>query len=292
MLRFAGLISKNCEYDIEYREDSLISKEEFDFLIDKSSFIPLKVGFLSMNLEGFASFLIELSFTCFPDEIIENSLQEMIHEYFYPNLMFIFPDISKNYKENIRAFLKPQVHKNFDLELSLKNFNEKNANYSQKREKIQENKNSKMFELKHKDNMLNPLPNSRVLKFPMSPDKWRSFYASPIGKNRQDIEKIRQKDLEKNEEKKKRIEGEKKMLEAFGQQVNEKNKDAKGCKRFLSNFMVFCLKFGRLLKEYPQKLKEKISKMLNEFAMKLGFKDDEDILLTDNGEKLKVFNLY
>ena len=84
------------------------------------------------------------------------------------------------------------------------------------------------------------------------------------------------------------------MLEVFRQQFNEQNKDVKGCKRMLLNFMAFCSNFKffcwKLLKEYPKKLKEKISKGLNELARKLGFKDDDDILLTENEEKLKVFH--
>ena len=119
MLRLGGIISKTRDYDVEYNDDSLITKENFDDLNDLVSFVPLNIGVLAMDLEGFSNFIVELGFACFPDETIEDSVTGVIHEFLYPNIMYLFPIIARNYKENVRTFLKPKENKGFDLELSL-----------------------------------------------------------------------------------------------------------------------------------------------------------------------------
>ena len=318
MLRLGGIIEKTREYDIDYDDNSLITKEGFDYLNNNLSFVPLQAGILAINLEGFIILLVELSFLCFPDDPIEDSLNTLIHEFLYPNIMFTFSDIARNYKENIRAILKPEDHDKFSLEATLTNFKENNQNYAERRKKIKEeefekNRKKELFELKHRDNMLDvpvknygPMSNSPGSDFSSKKRYTRAsvnansmmFYASPLTKSRKALEEIKRIEIAKMEEKKKRINDKMQMLEILRNKYGKESQvKTNGCKRLFLKCGICCsicfIKFkiclNKTFKEYPKLLKEKIKKKLIEFSKKLGFKDDEDNILKTEEEKLTVY---
>lgn len=192
ILRLGGVVSKARDYDIEYEDDSLISKDQFDMLNDNCCFVPLKEGFLAMDLEGFAQSIVELSFMSFPEELIENSFKEIITEFLYPNLMFHFPDLAKHYKENIRTILRAEQHKNFDMNKILDEFKNNKSEYGKKIMEIEEKQQQKTendvyFEIKNRNPgmLINPIripgfenihsddiPNTKKKSvFKISPDK-------------------------------------------------------------------------------------------------------------------------
>jgi len=322
MLRLGGIISKTRDYDVEYNDDSLITKENFDDLNDLVSFVPLNIGVLAMDLEGFSNFIVELGFACFPDETIEDSVTGVIHEFLYPNIMYLFPIIARNYKENVRTFLKPKENKGFDLELSLQNFKENNKIYIQKQKDIrivdiENNKSNKLFDLRTRQKMLdnpiriigmpqngdeelleNSIKNKRKskVKSPMHSPKKSALYESPQNKKYQEAIEARRKTLGLQlEEKKKRFEEKKKMIDVMRKKMeNDKITSAKGCNRVLLRLAAYCSRScGKCkicfikIKEFPSKLMIIIVKKLTELSKKLGFLDEEDMLETEN-EKLTV----
>ena len=331
MMRLGGVIAKNREYDVEYNDDSLISKNTFDTLNDFVSYVPLNAGILAMDLEGFSSFVVELSFACFPDETIEDALKTVMQEYLYPNLMYLFPNLARNYKENVRTFLKPKAHDGFDLEASMQNFKQNNKNYKFKQNEIKlvdfdKDANRKIFDLKSKKNdqmLQNPIKitglnqNDEILISQededdikerrktkiISPSKSpkHDFYDSPALKYQQTaIDERRKTQTQKLEERKKRIEDKKKMIEIMRQQMaNNKISGSKGCKRYILKcvecFTKCCGKCKSCLVKtfvlYPKQAIKYTKKKFLELSKRLGFIDEEDMLEAEH-EKLKVFFFF
>lgn len=308
MLRLGGVLSKTRDYDSEYNEESIITKDEFDFLNDLTSVIPLSAGFLATDLEGFGSFLIELSFLCFPVEKIEDSLSTLLHEFLYPNLMYLFPSIARNYKENIRAVLKPQQdHRGFELSGIITRFKQNNRNYSSNRTALETIKqdqedNKRLFDLKFGDNMLGnenlqtmqsafDKKKIKLLKTADQTTKIQSIYDSPLGKTINALDERRKAENLKKEEKLKRWEEKKKMLEIMRLKYEREAAQTYGFKGKILKIGFYCTKCCYLLtkfcKEGPSRLTGKISKGLKNLGKRLGFKDDEE-LMDGELEKLKV----
>lgn len=321
MLRLGGIVSKTRDYDIEYDDDSLITKEQFDYLNDITAFVPLQIGFLAMDLEGFSHCIVELAFSCFPEENIEDSFKEIVHEYLYPNLMFHFPNLAKNYKENIRAVIKPQNHDNFDLSANIEQFKQNNKKYGEIRKVLEEkeikrNENLNIFDIKNRINRNDMLdnqikipgfseleamnsPNSLAEKkksmFKISPDASprKTLYASPLKKFA--LLELKEKNKNEIDKKKKRLEEKKQILENLKLKYNKK--EPVGLRQKILFKCTICFQkiktcFRKIFKEYPKACIEKMKKKANEIGRKLGFKDEDDDVIVAQEEKLKVLFFF